>query len=216
MVEEARYIIRPVRDGDISQIIEIDREAFAGEYLFHSYSSYQREIHNSSAHYIAACLGEEREPNISEQIIPSVPWHKRLFSHDHHNGEYSHSEQYILGFAGLWIAPDEGHIIAIGVRSNYRRIGIGEKLLISLIDFATQSNFKTITLEVRVSNEAAQSLYQKYGFHAIGRHHRYYSNNGEDALLMSTDTITSAPFQAHFQQLKEIHRRRWNGKLVTA
>jgi ribosomal-protein-alanine N-acetyltransferase len=104
---------------------------------------------------------------------------------------------------------NEAHIIAIAVRNNYRRKGIGEGLLISVIEVATQLHANVITLEVRASNVVAQALYKKYGFRVVGRRPRYYSDNGEDAVLMSTDTITSAPFQTCFQQLKEAHSQRW-------
>jgi ribosomal-protein-alanine N-acetyltransferase len=102
------------------------------------------------------------------------------------------------------------HITTIAVRNNYRRIGIGEGLLISIIELATQLNASIITLEVRASNEIAQTLYKKYGFQVVGRHLRYYSDNGEDAILMNTDNITSASFQARFQQLKMAHAQRHN------
>lgn len=214
MVDKKQYIIRLAEDRDIRQVAEIDQEAFSEEQLFRSYGSYHREIHNPLARYIVACTEEEHEPNVNKQTMPEIPWYKRLFSYDRHN-EQARNEQYILGFAGLWIMPDEGHITALGVRSNHRRSGIGERLLISLIDLATQLNIKTISLEVRASNETAQPLYRKYGFQAIGRRSRYYSQTGEDALLMSTNTITSAPFQARFQQLKEAHQRRWKECSVT-
>jgi len=61
---------------------------------------------------------------------------------------------------------------------------------------------------VRASNEIAQELYKKYGFRAVGRRLRYYSSDGEDAIIMSTDNIASMPFQASFQQLKEAYAQR--------
>jgi len=214
MVGENQYTIRLAEDRDIHQVAEIDREAFSEEQLFRSYASYHREIHNPLARYIVACTGEEHELDTNKQIMPEIPWYRRLFSYDRHN-EHAQNEQYILGFAGLWIMPDEGHITALGVRSNHLRSGIGERLLISLIDLASQLSIRTITLEVRASNEAAQSLYRKYGFQKVGRRPHYYSNNREDAVLMSTNTITAASFRAHFQELKEAHQQRW-GQHVTA
>ncbi len=208
MVGKNQYTIRLAEDRDIHQVAEIDREAFSEEQLFRSYASYHREIHNPLARYIVACAGEEHGLNTNKQIMPKPPWYKRLLSRNHHNVQHTTSEQYILGFAGFWIMPDEAHITALGVRSNHRRSGMGERLLISLIDLATQLSIKTITLEVRVSNKSAQSLYQKYGFQTVGRRPRYYSNNSEDAVLMSTNTITSASFQTHFQELKEAHRQK--------
>jgi ribosomal-protein-alanine N-acetyltransferase len=216
MVGKNQYTIRLTEDRDIRQIAEIDREAFSEEQLFRSYASYHREIHNPLARYIVACTEEEHELDTNRQIMPEPPWYKRLFSRNYHNVQHTTSEQYVFGFAGFWITPDEAHITALGVRNNYRRSGIGERLLISLIDLATQLSVRTITLEVRASNKAAQALYQKYGFQAVGRRPRYYSNNREDAVLMSTNTITSASFQAHFQELKEAHQQRWKESLIAA
>lgn len=215
MVGGNQYTIRLAEDRDIRQVAEIDREAFSEEQLFRSYASYHREIHNPLARYIVACAGEEHGLNTNKQIMPKLPWYKRLLSHNY-QVQYTTNEQYILGFAGFWIMPDEAHITALGVRSNHRRSGIGERLLISLIDLATQLSIKTITLEVRASNEAAQSLYRKYGFQTVGSRSRYYSNNKEDAVLMSTNTITSASFQAHFQELKQAHRQRWKESFIAA
>jgi ribosomal-protein-alanine N-acetyltransferase len=69
-------------------------------------------------------------------------------------------------------------------------------------------NSNIVTLEVRASNEIAQELYKKYGFRVVGRRPRYYSSDGEDAIIMSTDNIGSLSFQAFLQQLKEVHAQR--------
>jgi len=211
MAEEVHYIVRPARDRDSRQVVEIDREAFAGNCLFRSTNSYRREIRNATACYVVAGMGEE--PEETEQ--PRAPWYKRLFR-NHGSEEPSNNSQYILGFAGLWIMPEEAHITSIGVRNGYRRAGIGERLLISLIDLAAELNLEIMTLEVRTSNKTAQALYHKYGFRVVGKRRHYYSDNGEDALIMSTRPITSAPFQARFQQLKEAHYKRWNGSSAAA
>lgn len=216
MVGKNQYTTRLAEDSDIHQVAEIDQEAFSEEQLFRSYASYHREIHNPLARYIVACEEEEHELNTNRQIMPEPPWYKRLLSRNHHNVQHTTSEQYVFGFAGFWITADEAHITALGVRNNYRRSGIGERLLISLIDLATPLSIRTITLEVRASNKAAQALYQKYGFRTAGRRPRYYSNNSEDAVLMSTNTITSASFQTHFQELKEAHRQKWKESLIAA
>jgi ribosomal-protein-alanine N-acetyltransferase len=118
-------------------------------------------------------------------------------------------KQYIVGFAGFWIIAGEAHITNIAVRELYRRQGIGELLLISIIDLAIELNAQLITLEVRASNTAAQSLYYKYGFIQVGLRRGYYADNKEDGTLMSVENITSASFQAHLQQLKQAHSRKW-------
>jgi len=116
-------------------------------------------------------------------------------------------------FAGFWIMADEAHLINIAVRESYRRQGIGELLLISVIDLTTELNTSIITLEVRASNTAARSLYGKYGFTQVGLRRGYYIKDREDGVLMSSENITSASFQAHFQQLKQAHATKWGTAL---
>ena len=136
---------------------------------------------------------------------------KSLFNHDRFskNSLPSANKEYVAGFAGFWIMGDEAHIINIAVRERHQRQGIGELLLISIIDMAAELKAHNITLEVRISNTTAQSLYRKYGFTQTGLRRGYYTDNREDATLMSTEDITSARFQAHLQQLKQAHSRKW-------
>ena len=117
-------------------------------------------------------------------------------------------EEYIVGFVGSWIMAREAHIISIAVRNNCRGRGIGEKLLISAIDLAIRLNASLVTLEVRASNQIAQALYGKYGFQVTGKRRGYYTDNGEDAIVMSADTITSARFQTRFEELRQAHAKR--------
>jgi ribosomal-protein-alanine N-acetyltransferase len=72
-----------------------------------------------------------------------------------------------------------------------------------------QLQAKLVTLEVRVSNTQAQALYEKYGFNRTGIRNRYYADNGENAFIMTTDTISSPAFQSHFNQLKQAHEQKW-------
>lgn len=117
--------------------------------------------------------------------------------------------QLVVGVTGFWLMAGEAHITTIGVRQAYQRLGIGELLLISTIDLALTRQAQVITLEVRLSNTAAQELYQKYGFTKRGARRCYYTDNREDAVIMTTDTLTSAPFQSQFQQLKRAYAERW-------
>ena len=212
-MQKIAYFIRPMQDEDIPQVSELDRESFPCERLFRSYSSYKQEIHNSLAHYIVACIKSEVNLKSEQENSIRISWGRRLFGYrqlmlarKRHNDAYA--REYIVGFAGLWAMLNEVHIIAIAVRNDYRQMGIGEGLLISTIEMANQLDANVITLEVRVSNKIAQALYKKYGFQIVGTHSKYYSNNDEDATLMSTDDITSAPFQSCFRQLKDAHKQK--------
>jgi len=198
-----------MRKEDIAQVNEIDREAFPTQW---PPPDYRRELQNPLARLIV--VGDEgktvAEPEVkapSEKGFSGLAsMVRRLLNRERFFGEKASSgNQYILGFAGMWVMADEAHITNIAVRKQYQRQGIGERLLISIIDFATKLKADFITLEVRASNTVAQSLYQKYGFTQVGVRPGYYTDNREDALLMSSESITSAPFQARFQQLKRAH-----------
>ena len=194
------YVIRPMKYEDISQVAQIDREAFPGEWVFRSQSAYKQDLDNPSIRYVIAC--KKKEVSESDgQAIQKLTWFKRLFSYER---RLSRSED-IVGFSGFWMMMQEAHIIAIGVKNGYRQLGIGEALLIATIELAQILNAHVVTLEVRASNRIAQELYKKHGFQVAGRRLRYYSSDGEDAIIMSTDNITSMPFQASFQQLKKAH-----------
>lgn len=95
----------------------------------------------------------------------------------------------LIGYAGCWQILEEAHITNIAVSIDFRRKYIGEALLKNIIDSCYQNMVKFITLEVRVSNKAAISLYEKYGFKSLGVRKGYYQNNNEDALIMWTENI---------------------------
>ena len=197
------YVIRRMKYEDISQVAQIDREAFPGEWVFRSQAAYRQDLDNPSIRYIVACKDKDATES-GPQEMPRPPWYKRLFSYERR----LNTREYIVGFSGFWMMVGEAHIIAIGVRNGYRQLGIGESLLIATIELAQILNANLVTLEVRASNKVAQDLYKKYGFQVTGRRLKYYSSDGEDAVIMSTDNITSPSFQSSFQRSKEDHANR--------
>ena len=208
------YYIRKMRDQDIPQVLEIDLEAFPTQWPHPTISSFRHELRNKLAHYIVVY----RKNTDNRYVSPpgSTAWSRvvsyirYLFSHDRFFGPTSNLDKYkLVGMAGIWMMADEAHIVTIGVRKAERNRGLGEWLLISMIDMAVRLGAKIVTLEVRVSNTIAQQLYTKYGFVVVGTRHKYYSDNGEDAYIMSTDTIISDEYQARFQRLKSEHRQCW-------
>lgn len=116
---------------------------------------------------------------------------------------------YIAGFVGLWFVLDEAHVVIIGIREKDRRRGIGEQLLISALEQAKLNDSRVVTLEVRQSNEPAIELYKKYGFQEVGLRRRYYSDNGENAVIMTTPPIQHDDFQTQFASLVEQHADKW-------
>src|SRR5579859_6235712 len=136
-----------------------------------------------------------------------VPWPANAFRHEltqNRNARYivAREREGIVGYAGLWLMVDEAHITTFAVLPDHRRQRIGERMLQRLFDIADQMGAEWLTLEVRVSNLAAQSLYEKYGFRRAGVRRRYYSDYNEDALIMWTDRIKDRAVRERLAQLK--------------
>jgi ribosomal-protein-alanine N-acetyltransferase len=195
---------------DIPQVTNIDREAFPTMW---PPVNFQHELHNRLAHYLVACDGSkqvdspESRPEIQLAPVRSFLGIKWPFGAKASSAGLAPTEviEYVSGFVGLWIMVDEAHIINIAVRETCRGNGLGELLLISSIDLAARLKASVVTLEVRASNTIAQNLYYKYNFRKAGLRKGYYTDNKEDAFIMTTETITGAPFKQQFQNLKEAH-----------
>ncbi|MDP2931108.1 MAG: ribosomal protein S18-alanine N-acetyltransferase [Chloroflexota bacterium] len=207
------YHVRLMRREDIAQVTDIDREAFPSLW---PPTNYRHELENRMAHYMVAVdesKTTEAPPvyNVPEKGLTGLLARiRRLFNHHRFFPEESAvSNEYVAGFAGFWIMAEEAHVVSISVREAYRHQGIGELLLISLIDLAIELEARLITLEVRVSNTIAQNLYRKYGFVQVGVRRGYYTDNKEDGVLMTADNIGAASFRAQVEQLKKAHAKKW-------
>jgi [ribosomal protein S18]-alanine N-acetyltransferase len=90
-----------------------------------------------------------------------------------------------VAFADYWLVADELHILNIATHPEARRQGHGAQLLRHVLELARLASYKTVELEVRRSNLAAQALYHRFQFRQVGMRARYYEDNGEDAILMT-------------------------------
>lgn len=205
-----RLVVEPMELEDIPQVLEVDRESYS---LPWPASAYRREIvHNRNAHYLTLRQvpdeDEDREKvprSESERKRPTLsflPWPLRS------PGNHEERPGQIIGYAGMWIMVDEAHITTIAIREAWRGKGLGELLLASLIAAAAEAGAERVTLEVRVSNETAQNLYRKYGFRQEGLRRRYYSDNNEDAHIMTTGSIRDLDYRQRFDELVRALRRR--------
>ena len=201
-VAASPYVLRPMRVADLPQVNEIETQSFPSAWPT---SAYKRELQrNNLARYVVAA---RREPPAAlertglDRVIFGI---RGVF---HTNAE-SPSE-YIAGFLGLWLMVDEGHIVTIAVRPSERHKGVGELLLLAAFDLAREKGLHVLTLECRVSNLAAQALYDKYGFQRVGIRKRYYTDNNEDALIMTTPSIEDAAYAARVDGLRRRHHERW-------
>ncbi len=108
----------------------------------------------------------------------------------------------IVAYGGIWLMVDEAHVTTFAVHPRYRRRRIGERLLLALLDLAVDRHAREATLEVRLSNLPARRLYEKYGFRPVGIRPRYYSDNGEDALIMTTEPLELPAMRARIARLR--------------
>jgi ribosomal-protein-alanine N-acetyltransferase len=133
--------------------------------------------------------------NIERSSFP-VPWPDYAFRQELESNRLAHylvvrAGDSIVGYGGLWMMVDEAHITTFAVLPDWRRRGVGGRLMLAMMRLADDLGARVATLEVRLSNEAARQLYQRFGFRPVGIRPRYYSDNAEDALIM-----TSAPLES--------------------
>ena len=217
--EKNEFSVRTAAREDLAILESIEREAFPG---ITPVTRLERDLARLNGLYLAATRGwhpEEKEfgpryaistkaekedvsftarvkRNVDRYVLDRVARPKL-------------PSGYIAGFVGLWFVLDEAHVVIIGLRESDRRKGIGELLLISAIEQAVENDSRVVTLEVRESNEAAIELYRKYGFQEVGLRRRYYSDNGENAVIMTTPPIQSDDYQNQFMTLVEQHANKW-------
>lgn len=192
--------------GDIPQANEIDREAFPTQWPAPNYND---ELRNPLSHYIVACDETQTVEPLQKDQPKGLLFRLKNWFNFESNHQVDSPPHRVAGFAGIWMMADEAHLVTIGVRKAFQRRGIGELLLIAIIELARELKASVVTLEVRVSNTGAQKLYEKYGFANVGLRRAYYTDNKEDAVLMSTESIRSPSFVERFQRLRDAHSRKW-------
>jgi ribosomal-protein-alanine N-acetyltransferase len=152
-------------------------------------------------------LGDIPDVHVIERASFAVPWPDDAYRSEIQTNRLAsyvvaRAGDELVGFAGLWVMVDEAHITTFAVDPRWRRRGIGERLLLALLDLAEGRRAREVTLEVRLSNMPARRLYEKYGFRPVGIRPRYYSDNGEDALIMTTEALASAAMRARVDRLR--------------
>lgn len=134
-----------------------------------------------------------------EQSVNPHPWSQSLFAGELRMPTSRHwlvarDNRQVLGFAGLMWNVDEGHITNFAVHAGHRRRHVATRMLLAQFRDAIALGITQLSLEVRMSNEAARSLYGRFGFSPGGVRRGYYNDNGEDALVMWVHDIDGADF----------------------
>lgn len=126
---------------------------------------------------------------VVERLSFPTPWSRESFINEIKTNVFARylvveREEVVIGYGGMWLVIDEAHITNIAIHPDFRGHGLGEKLMRALMFVACESGAEHMTLEVRRSNIAAQKLYEKLSFKAEGVRPGYYTDNGEDAIIM--------------------------------
>ena len=126
-----------------------------------------------------------------EKLCFSDPWSENSIAHEL-TSDYSfwfvaEENGVVAGYIGSQISFPEADVMNVAVRPDYRRRGIGEILVETLISHLKSMDCESLTLEVRASNEAAKALYEKLGFAQVGLRKNYYRNPKENALILRKD-----------------------------
>jgi ribosomal-protein-alanine N-acetyltransferase len=181
-----------MEEGDLDQVSAMEREAFP---TLWPPTNYRRELKNKLAEY-SVCVRDDEFVTIQPP-----PGKKGLLGLLGRRNKPVPPVQHALlvGYVGLWYMAGEAHIVSVAVRQTYQRKGLGEFLVIGAVEMAMRRDCQVVTLEARVSNESAIALYRKYGFNEVGLRRRYYSDNGEDAIIMTTDKLSSDEYDALFE-----------------
>lgn len=133
-----------------------------------------------------------------EQEVYDTPWSMRVFYDELalENRRYLVAEDDlgIVGYGGLLVVESDAHITTMAVEKRARRQRLGTRMMMALIAAAIDSGAGHITLEVRMSNEGAQRLYERFGFSPVGLRKNYYKD--EDALVMWANDITGIDYQS--------------------
>jgi [ribosomal protein S18]-alanine N-acetyltransferase len=202
------YRLRRMEPEDIDQVGWIEREAFP---TLWPHTSYRRELKNHLAMYLVCVQTGEYEPQPPKVVVTGGFVQRVLgwLGLAQPVSIPSAPRERITGFIGLWKMADEAHIVAVAVRESHRRKGLGELLLLGGIEMAMEAGMHAVTLEARVSNWTAHALYEKYGFRHMGVRKAYYSDNREDAVIMTTSALTSEGYRTLLDALREQFEERY-------
>jgi ribosomal-protein-alanine N-acetyltransferase len=179
--DRLHVILRRMLLSDIDSVLELDHLSFPTPWPARTY---RWEItNNDRSTMLVVQQGEMPGPSDNGSGLGS--WLKQRLAG-------TRAAAPLLGFAGMWHVAGEAHVSTIGIHPDWRGHKLGELLFWSMVRQAIKRGADQITLEVRASNQVAQSLYHKYGLEVAGRRKGYYRDNGEDAYMMSLHRLDAA------------------------
>jgi len=154
------------------------------------------------------CIEDIEHVSRLERRCYSLPWSSSAYVTEVGNPSAYYTvavlpDGSLAGYAGMWVNMGEAHLTTIAVDPHSRGLKIGERLLLNLLEEGIRRGADHSTLEVRERNTVARSLYQKYGFDDVAVRKNYYSDNGENALIMWANDLRSPAFQEFLSERRE-------------
>jgi ribosomal-protein-alanine N-acetyltransferase len=139
---------------------------------------------------------------IELEVFPT-PWPSNAYQRELNSNRSAHyfclwRSSSIAAYGGLWSVGEEAHVTTIGVRRSEQGKGFGKAMFMALVNRSYSLGANFVSLEVRPTNEPAIQLYESFGFKVMGRRRGYYTDNGEDAMVMWSDLIHAPAFKARF------------------
>jgi ribosomal-protein-alanine N-acetyltransferase len=181
--------LHPLKAEQLSAVVELDQLCFGGLW---TRSGYERELDSSSSQLLVLEAAiDDQESGFSRQSSEVLT--QNLARADFQTAPTSQNS--LLGLGCFWSILEEAHITILAVHPDYQRQGLGQLLLYALLRDAKRRQLEWATLEVKPSNQAALSLYQKFGFTEAGRRRRYYKDTGEDALILWRGGLQTLEFE---------------------
>ena len=181
--------LKPLTTEQLDAVVELDQLCFGGLW---TRSGYERELDSPSSQLLVleaqpASKDSGYQGWSSEVLTQNSITADSLANPNHQNS--------LIGLGCFWSILEEAHITILAVHPDYQRQGLGQLLLCALLRDAIQLKLEWATLEVKPSNQAARSLYQKLGFTEAGRRRRYYKDTGEDALILWRKGLQTLEFE---------------------
>jgi len=197
-----RYHLDRMGHQDIDEVARIERRSFTSPWPM---AAYRRELRRTEQNtYLVLRTDPDSHPGEEERggVRAHLPFGSLL------RRDSAGATHRIAGFAGMWQLYDEAHVTTIAVDPRLRGRGFGEALFVALLAEATKRGTTWLSLEVRVSNRIAQRLYEKYELSTYSRRPGYYTNDGEDALVMWSRSLRDPAYVERLNTLRDQLQRK--------
>ena len=192
-----RIVLRDMTRADIRAVRRIESVAYEDAWPARAFDA---ELANAFARYRVAIEQPATASGEPERLGPIATLRRRLMRRT--------QRDRIVGFIGVWYMQDQMHLVTIAVDPTQQGRGIGARLLLECMDLAREAELPEVVLEVRVTNERAKALYERFGFHRAGTLLAYYKDNGEDAHVMLSGPLDAAESQLRHTTIRDALRAR--------